>query len=446
MTRNELIAQVSLDLVRQQLGEDPEGTLRFCMVGLDAGLVLSIARAVLADPDVGSVVNVRVPSAFAAADTLPSEAISDESITHWRHCRLEEGKRGVLFAATHEELQRNDKSLEKITRIETDRLRDLYTFWIERAGLTAQHIDAREREHLHACLAAANDTHAARTIERFADFVLSIADGVVSRGLPIQKAIDDALPALQLPRNAGDFDRLPEKTRGKQSEWAKIFRRLHSRVRPFLVRENDRGESIVDQLQKNFADIKDHLSENQIHVIEAFLKADLTPEVWSSAQADLAALDWRSITGLFEGTERTRTLPLGPRTIKFFEEEFDDQLDDDQDLLTGSLPKIPTEPLEDFFELRREQLAHDKKLYGQWERYIYRNPQPFEDFFVGLIDTLHRLRERTDDSDLQERRLVVRIPRGREKSFWRGKNVHVARYFCIPLSGPQQAVPARGRV
>ena len=56
-------------------------------------------------------------------------------------------------------------------------------------------------------------------------------------------------------------------------------------------------------------------------------------------------------------------------------------------------------------------------------------------FWVGLLDTIHRLRERTNDEDLKSRRLVVSIPYSREKRFWRGKNVHVARYFAFRYRG-----------
>jgi S-DNA-T family DNA segregation ATPase FtsK/SpoIIIE len=436
MTRNELIAKVAVDLIQQQLENESEGTLRFCMVGLDAELIVEIAKTTFSDSNLNTVLNIRIPSVFAKTGDLPQELLSDESITHWRHCRLSGGKRGVLFAATHDELQRNDKSVEKITRIETDGLRDLYSYWITRAGLGNQHIDEKKLRHLVACLQAVNESHVARTIEIFADFVIAIAEGVIKQGLPVQRAVDNALPALRLPRNAGYFDRIPEKLRGNRSEWLKIFRRLHSRIRPLLVRENERGDSITDQLRKNFSDIQDRLSDDQKTIIESFLNADLSPDSWSQEQIGLAILDWRSITELFDGAERTKALPLGPKTIQFFSDEFDEHLEeDDRDLLEGALPKSPTDQLEDFFEQRREQLSRDKKLYGQWERYIYRNPQPFDDFFVGLIDTLHRLRDRTDDSDLKTRKLVVRIPNGREKSFWRGKNVHVVRYFAFRYRG-----------
>ena len=78
-------------------------------------------------------------------------------------------------------------------------------------------------------------------------------------------------PALHLPRNAGYFDRIPEKLRANQAEWTKIFRRLHTRIRPWLVQENEQGESIVDQLRENLAEIRDRLPYDQISTIEKFL-------------------------------------------------------------------------------------------------------------------------------------------------------------------------------
>ena len=436
MTQSGLIGQVALDYVREQLDAEQEGTLRFCMVGLDPNLIVETARAALADPLIGAIVEVRIPSIFDQRGELPAAAISDESITHWRHCRLEDDKRGVLFAASHEELQRNDKSVEKITRIETDRLREQYESWAERAGLSARQLDEKKRSHLRAALQAVNDTHAARTIEMFSAFVLSIAEGVISGGLPLQKAVDNALPALRLPRNAGGFDRIPERARGSKEEWAKLFRRLHSRIRPLLVRESEKGDSITDRLQTKLETIRDRLSDEEVAGIEAFLSDDLSPDGWTPAQQGLAELDWRTVSELFEGTERQHSQPLGPKTIQFFADEFDDELDqDERDLLEGALPKTPPPRMEQFFDDRREQLARDKKLYGQWEKYIFRNPQPFDDFLVGLLDTVHRLRERTNDDDLVTRKLVVRIPNGREKSFWRGKNASTVRYFAFRYRG-----------
>jgi len=439
MTRNELIAAVALDFIKGYLDQEPDGSMRFCMLGLEASLVRSIAEAVLADPDASSDAAVRIPNLFDPEATLPPEARSDQSITHWRHCRLPEGIRAVLFAASHEELQRNDKSVEKITKIETDTLRARYDAWVDQVGLTPVYLDGPKRDHLLTALQSANNTHAARTIETFADFVLSIAEGIVTKGLPLQKAIDNALPSLKLPRYSGYFDRIPEKKRYSTKEWDKIFKGLHSKVRPLLVRETEKGEPIPrEQLRTNFDDISERLDESERQAIETFLEADLRIDDWSEAQEGLVDLDWRSVSELFEGITKTSATPLGEETVKFFDDEFDDLLEEEErELLSSNFPKDPSEDLQDFFETHREHLARDKKLSAKWEKYIYRNPQTYHDFLVGLLDTLDSLRRRVSDDDLNEKKLLIRIPSAREKSFWRGKNPKVARYFAFRYRGLQ---------
>lgn len=439
MTRNELIAAVSLDFIKGHLDQEPDGSMRFCMLGLEASLVRSIAEAVLADSDASSNVAVRIPNLFDPEATLPPEARSAQSITHWRHCRLPEGIRAVLFAASHEELQRNDKSVEKITKIETDTLRARYDAWVDQVGLTSVYLDGPKREHLLTALQSANNTHAARTIETFADFVLSIAEGIITKGLPLQKAIDNALPSLKLPRYSGYFDRIPEKKRSSTKEWDKIFKGLHSKVRPLLVQETEKGEPIPrEQLRTNFDDISERLDESERQAIETFLEADLRIDDWSEAQKGLVDLDWRSVSDLFEGITKTSATPLGEETVKFFDDEFDDLLEEEErELLSSDFPKDPSDDLQDFFETHREHLARDKKLSGKWERYIYRNPQTYHDFLVGLLDTLDSLRRRISDDDLTEKKLSIRIPNAREKSFWRGKNPKVARYFAFRYRGLQ---------
>ena len=437
MTRNELIAAVALDFIKAQLKQESEGTLRFCMLGLEASLVREIARAALADSETITTVLVRISRLFDPDETLPADAISDQAITRWRHYRLPDGTRAVLFAASQEELQRNDKSVEKITKIETDTLRTRYSAWIEKAGLTRTHIDGHKHAHLLTALQSANLTYAARTIETFADFVLAISEGTVAKGLPLQKAIDNALPRLRLPRYAGYFDRIPEKKRTTLTAWNKIFRGLHSRIRPLLVRENQHGEPIPsEQLRANLNDISDRLTRTQLSTIQDFLDADLRLDGWSDAQKALVELDWRTICDLFEGTTKAASLPLGGRTVKFFDDEFDDQLDEDErELLSTSFPKEPSDELQIFFELHREHLARDKKLTGAWERYVYRNPQTHPDFLVGLLATLDSLRRRVSDEHLIDSKLVVSIPSAREKSFWRRKNAKIVRYFAFRYRG-----------
>ncbi|HHZ8844108.1 TPA: FtsK/SpoIIIE domain-containing protein [Enterobacter cloacae] len=439
MTRNELIAAIALDYIKYNLEQEPDGTIRFCMVGLESSLVRSIADAVLAEPYFRDIVTVRIPRSFDPDNTLPANEISDESITHWRHCRLQGNIRAVLFAASQEELQRNDKSVEKVTKIETDTLRTRYYSWIDKVGLTSAYLDENMRDILHVALQSANNTHVARTIEIFADFVLSIAEGIISYGFTVQKAVDNALPSLKLPRFSGYFDRIPIKSRHITREWEKIFRGLHTKIRPLLVQQTEKGEYFSrEQLCANFHDISERLTEIERRTIENFLNADLCIDDWSDIQKSLVELDWRNISEIFDDLTKTSSISLGEETIKFFEEEYDDFLEDDEKvLLLSTFPKEPSENLQGFYEAHRERLSRNKKLSGKWERYVYCSPKTYHDFLIGLLDTLDNLRRRVSDDELVEKRLTICIPNSREKSFWRGKNPSVVRYFAFRYRGLQ---------
>lgn len=440
MTRNKLVALVALNHIKNQLEKEPQGTLRICMLGLEAAIVREIALVAVSDADTRALMVVKINPEFDVDCELPQDLRSDESITHWRHCPLRNGKRAVLFAATHEELQRNNKSIEKITKIEPDSLRTLTELWINQVGLTRLHLEEAQHQHLKVALDAANITNAARTIENFADFVLGISDAILNKGLPPQKAVDHALPALCLPRNSGQFDRIAENKRHIRPVWAKKFKSLRTKIRPYLYRENSRGEPIDKLLAKNFRDVSERLTDSGKNIISAFLKStDISPDGWSSSQADLVNLDWQSICEVFEGIEKDASRSLGERTIEFFADEFDDKLDEDlRNLLVSSDTKKPTTDLKVFFEDHQELIARDKRLYSSWEKCIYSNPQQFDNFFVGFIATLHRLYERIGDDETIESRIVVRIPRSREKSFWRDKNPRVMRYFAVRYRGIQE--------
>ncbi len=437
MTRNDLIGTVALDFINELIEQEPEGTLRYCMLGLEPSLVRSIAAAVLADTAANASVAVRIASVFDPDGDLPDEVRDDQSITHWRHCRIPSNKRAVLFTATQEELQRNDKSVEKITKIETDTLRARYSAWIEKAGLTAAHIDPTRQGHLRAALESANLTHAARTIETFADFVIAISYGTIYRGLPLPKAVDNALPCLHLPRNAGRFDGIPENKRNTPAQWNMVFRRLLGRIRPFLVRETDGGDPIPqEKLRDNLKKFKYRLNHTERSIIERFIDSDVRLDGWSESQKAFADLDWRRVSDLFEGVARSAPRTLAERTLRFFQDEFGGHLDEDQrDLLSGKFPKNPSDDLHDFYESYREHISRDRKLSGAWEKYIYSNPKSYGDFLVGLIDTIGALRRRTADDEIAERKITVRIPGADKKSFWRDKNPRTARYFAFRYRG-----------
>ena len=144
----------------------------------------------------------------------------------------------------------------------------------------------------------------------------------------------------------------------------------------------------MNNFGKNFKAISDRLTDSECRTIKSFINADLRIDAWSDEQKGWAGLDWMSISDLFEGRHKDSTCTLGRQTIKFFDDEYDDLLEDEErKLLESKFPKEPSDDLQEFFETHREHLAR-QKLSSKWERYIYRNPKMYQDFLVGLLATL----------------------------------------------------------
>lgn len=442
MKSSKLIAAVAARHIKWQLSSNLGGTPRFCIVGLHTSLICSIAAAAHSDDDLRRDVLIRIPNAWHPEFKLPPEFYSNESITHWRHCQLPKGKRSVLFAANPEEIQVNQKSMEKVAKIESSTLRTLYDYWIQESGLQDTLKCPTKCKVLLVALQAVTKNFAARTIDQFADFIIRIEEATNKQQLPLPKAIDAALPALQLPRNSGRFDLIPESRRSTVSAWSKIFRRLRDNTRPLLYRENKNRESIGEQIANNFDSMCDanRFYDHQAVIIKEFLSSDLSRDEWKPCQEKLVELDWADISEVFEGIPTGKAKSLGERTLHFFEEEFPDELQDDEvELLKRRFPREASGTLKDLFERRREQLSRSLKLYAQWERYIFKNQKPYSDFFVGLVFTLHHLLDGIEQvGNNSDTSLVVQIRQGKEKSFWRKKNATLMRYFALRYRGIQK--------
>ena len=437
MTPDELIGRVAVLHLKKQLTSEPDGNVRFCIVGFGAPLTTKIAHSVTEDSDLMSELDVRIHRSLVDGQ-LPKGVITEETAAHWRNKPIISGKRGILFAISNNELQRVGKTVETLSRIETDRLLELHDDWISAAGLGGRKLQDREFGRLRAALGAVNRTHVARTIEVFADYVLRASE-FIKQGGRVEHALDRALPALNFPCWSGDFESIPTVNMDKTVEWSKRFYYLWNRIRPLTVLENNEGEFIRDQTQKNFNEIRNDLDSKEISVIESFLGVlNLSYDRWCKEQTALVNLDWRRISAIFEGTGGSGRASLGQRTLEFFEENFPEDIDYNEcDFLRRSLDPPPREPqkeAKEFFDSHSECLARDKKLYSHWERYIYR-PEEYEDFIEGLVVTLQRLQNSSYNLP-QSVRLKISISGETDKKlFWQEKNSDVMRYFAYQYHG-----------
>ena len=436
MERNELIASVAIDWIKKRIQDESEGVLRFCMFGFEPSLVRSIAQMVWDQnrTAVGGQIMVRVSTRFDEHRVLPCEVLSDESITHWRHYKLNQPYRAILFVADSEDLMVNDKSVEKISRLETDTLRNSYNDWLIRSGLTKTYVSESNFEELICAITAANETNVVRTIESFADFVLGIAGGILKERFVPSEAVERALPGINLPRYAGNFDGIPVGKRSNLNEWKKNFLRLQNTVPPFLNKEDSSGDDISERLKFNFSRHESKFSEEEKRIISKFLDLDIKSEAWVNSQKELLTLDWREISVIFDDISRQTAKSLGGQTLRHFEREFEGTLDETEiDLLKAAFPKDSNSELKEFFLLHRERIFEDRPLAGKWEKYIFGNSLEYTDFLIGLVETILRLKSR--NTEVKDSNVMVTIRDSKKRSFWERKNTRIVRYFAFRYCG-----------
>ena len=440
MTVGELIGHVAVIYLKNQLDSEPDGVVRFCMVGFGKFLTTEVAKAVARDGELSLELNVHIHKEMSIDSELPPEMITEETAAHWRNKRITSSdKRGILFAISTNELQGVGETIGTLSKLETDRLLENNEDWIQAVGLGGNQLQNKEFDRLSAALNAVKSTHLARNIEIFAEYVLKTGE-FISQGNRVEHALDRALPALQLPRWAGGFEKILREKADASTEWNKRFSHLQSRIRPMLALENSDGDPIKDQVQQNFDELRKDLEPEEVKVVENFLlSVNLSLDQWQEEQKDLVDLDWRRVGGIFEGLEKTVKKSLGEATIEFFDHNFPEDIDaDERDFLRQSLsppPKDPTDDAKEFFDTHGESLSNHRKLYSQWERYIYR-PQEYEDFIEGLVATLQRLQNfpRTKVTDVLHLRISI-SGKADKKLFWEEKNGGIMRYFASRYNG-----------
>lgn len=431
MTRGELIGRVAAIYLKDQLNSEPEGPVRFCMVGFGRMLTTEVAKAVIADNELFSQLDLRIHKDLSVDGKIPPEIVTEETATYWRNKPVTSSdKRCILFAISTDELQRVGESVGTLSRLQTDQLLEHCNYWLDAVRLGGDQLQERERECLNFSLSAARNTHAIRNIETFADYVLKVGE-LITQGKRVEHALDMALPALQLPLWSGGFK--------ISDDFTKRFNHLQKHVRPMLALENSEGDLITDRVRSNFNELRTKLNPEEIKVIEAFLNAtNLSLGQWREEQKNLVNLDWRRIREIFDGLEKTAKETLGEETIDFFNDNFPEDIEEEeQDFLRQSLsppPKDPTDEAKEFFNTHGERLSKDKKLYSRWERYIYR-PEEYENFIEGLIATLQRLRnissKETDSASLK----ISISGKPNKKLFWEEKNGAIMRYFAFQSHG-----------
>ncbi|QDT51711.1 FtsK-like domain-containing protein [Symmachiella dynata] len=407
--------------------ESDEGTARLMIDHLSSHQTIEIAKAILNHNSLGDIVELRINQGFASESDLPDTVLTTDPATYFRNCKC--SRPILLVAATSDD---EEQSLKEFVRIGADELKSSPTLWVDTASdglaITDDHKTWWEKALSGLC-----DLRVV-ALERLAEYVVWTRELIDVEGLPIGKALGQALPALHFPMDSGFFDRISERTRTHKSAWSREYTRVCRKNACFLEKRTP-SQLILneDDLRKSFDKVKSEIGEHLHPTIEEFIEA---PSGWNEKAVALSQCEWEDIRLLFDGLRRV-TLHLGEETRQFFDElnpELLSEEDNDYLDILVSRRKLgePTEEDQQFYESYRNEIKKERKLRSAWDKFIYGRPRECTDFVIGLAASIESLFNQTTDSN--KRTLLIRCDSASKRDL-RDLNYHAGEYFATRYAG-----------
>ena len=438
MNPTELIGEVftrHLDFAVEK--ESNEGTARLMIDHLSSHQTIAIAKAVMKHSPLGNLVELKINKSFVGESDLPDTVMTTDPATYFRNCKCI--RPILLVAATGDD---EEQSLKEFVRIGADELKSSPSFWVDAASVGLA-ITVDHKIWWEKALAGLCDLRVI-ALERLAEYVIKVRDLIKAEGLPIGKALGQALPALRFPMESGFFDRISDRTRTHKSAWNREYKRVYQKNACFLEKRTP-SQLILneDDLRKSFEKVKLEIGEHLHPTIEAFIEA---PSGWNDKAAALSQCEWEDIHLLFDGLRRVK-FNLGEETRQFYDELNPDLLsEDDNDyldiLITRKKLDDPTEEDQQFFESHRNEIKEERKLRSAWDKFIFGRPRECTDFVIGLAASIESLFNQVTDA--KKRTLLIRCDSASKRDL-RDLNYQAGEFFATRYAGLKALLGSRVR-
>lgn len=406
--------------------DEAGGTARFIIDCLSPAQTAAIARAILTDPELSALFDIKLPTRLVGGFGLPAHVLTEERATYFRNAPC--AKPALLLANTGDD---EEQSLRELTSISAPDLQADTELWIQVAG-TGLVITEDERRWWAQALRGVQDLRLA-SLDRLADYVLRTRTLIEEEGFPVCDALDAALPALRLPKNAGEFSRIPPRVRGQALKWRIQYTTVSSKRACFLIKQTPSGTVLSeDELRTAFERVKEDIPKIYHQVVHDFISA---PGGWTEASTQLAECDWEDIKPLFDGLRREK-FNLGKATLDFYSERDPELLTDAEReyLKRLSLRRTTEAAIEDdrnFYDAHRGELREERKLKSAWDRFIFGAPKETHDFLTGLVACLEALGWETPS----DRRTLTISCESRFRKDFRDLNFNAGLYFARRYNG-----------
>jgi S-DNA-T family DNA segregation ATPase FtsK/SpoIIIE len=438
MLTDRIIGRVGANILAKRIPSSDQAGDSVALFRLDklsANQIAAIARAVLADHDLLTYVDLMIPEALVETQGLPVEILVPHNAGYVRN-NAKTSKAAILTANGNE--HNLTDTLGHVMAIGAKEMRADPEPWVEAAlytsGLSPVSNDcAVFRAALSGLLMSSE-----LSLEQLGKFCADIVEAISTRGLPIRNAIGFALPCVGLPRDSSFFsnDKTFSSTRGP---WQKAFTKLFAQRAPLLKKIRQNGQPLdpddfAERIEANAAEI----AEDVRQALEVFIAAPI--DDFEAAFA-LAQFEWER-DGVYLAFDKPKEKQLGlvDSTLHFFNHdcEPENSLDAEgrkhlEDLKTRERRADFNEEDEDFFAKHRRLLEQDAKLCARWEKALYGKPIECDDFFDGFARVVNNLHAGLCNPE-GERILRFTVTKGRKE--WReGFNYDAGSYFSAMYRG-----------
>lgn len=446
MLTDRIIGRVGADILAKRIshpGQPGDSAALFRLDKLSSNQIVAVARAILANPDLLSRVDLMIPEALVNGQGLPPEILISHNAGYVRN-NATTAKAAILTANGNEHNLAD--TLGHVMAIGAKEMRADPEPWVESA-LHAGGISPVPDDRLvfHAALGGLLASSELSLVQ-LGEFCAEIVEAMSTRGLAIRDAVGFALPRAGLPRDSTFFSNA--KSFGTlRKPWQKAFAKLYTQRAPLLKKVRQNGQPLdSEELSERIAGNAAEIAEAARLALDAFAAAPAGDQDASSA---LAQFEWEA-DGVYLAFDKPKEKQLGlaDATVRFFDHDCDQEnsLDSEgrkllEDLKSRERRSDFTEEDEEFFVRHRRLLEQDAKLCARWEKALYGKPIDCNDFFDGFARVVNSLHAGLRDAG-GDRILRFTVTKGRKE--WRERfNYDAGSYFSAMYRGLKELMGSK---
>lgn len=449
MLTDRIIGRVGADILQRRLidsrqsnGSLAESAALFRLDKLAPAQIASIVREILANPELASRVDLKIPAALVEGEDLPAEALTNLNAGAVRNAGT---VKEALLTANGNEHNLAD-TLGHVTALGAKEFKANEEAWVESTCHVSGIAPTPEDRAVFRAALKGLMTAAELSLNQLGDYCSLVSEATITHGHPIRDAIGWALPYVGLPRDTSLFSNA--RTYGLAvTPWRKTFEKLIVNRAPLLAKMRPNGQPLdPEELRQRLEENADSIQDHARVLLEAFINA---PPGDAQTTAEVAWLEWEmdGVHFIFD-KPRERQLGLADATIHFFDHDCEDPdvLDAQwrkhlEDLRAREKRSDWNEDDETFFELYRRYIEQNQKLHARWEKVIFGKPIECHDFLDGFASVAHRLLVGAEDPK-GERFLRLTVTKGRKE--WRERFNHdVGAYFSAMNRGLKELMGVR---